>query len=138
MLNVEKHFVQTIFQNFAGHFSSKQYCRLLFLSKKEPRQKELDNEGTCYLWPSLCFEYYWCHEKKYNNTSNKCLSHYFKKNTVDFRQRKNLRVRPKNLLTSKDIKKDNYDVITLIMWLMLKLLLSPKMCCTTFQVIWVK
>ena len=26
-------------------------------SKQELIKKEVDNEDTCYLWPSLCFEY---------------------------------------------------------------------------------
>ena len=31
-------------------------------SKKEFIKKEVDDEVTCYLWPSLCFEYC-CHQK---------------------------------------------------------------------------
>ena len=32
--NVVKYFIQTIFKRFVGHASSKQYCSLLFVSKK--------------------------------------------------------------------------------------------------------
>ena len=31
------------------------FCRLS--SNKQPSKKEVDNEDTCYLWLSLCFEY---------------------------------------------------------------------------------
>ena len=49
-----------------------------------------------------------------NNTSNKSLSHYFSKKTVEFRQRKNLEVRQKKLLLKKYVIKNNGSVIILI------------------------
>ena len=49
--------------------------------------------------------------KMHSNTSNKSLIHYFSKNTVDFRQRKNLKDK-KELLLSDDT---NAGIIILIM-----------------------
>ena len=60
------------------------------------------------------------------NTSNKCLSHYFSKTIVEFRQRKNLKVRQKNLLSNNFVIKNNADIIILITRLILKFLLKSK------------
>ena len=57
--------------------------------------------------------------KIWNNTSNKGLSYYFSKKTVDFRQRKNLKVKQKKLLLNNDAIKYNAEVIFLITSLML-------------------
>ena len=45
----DKHFAQTIFKGFVRHFSSKHYYSLLFASKKEAIEEEVDNEYECYL-----------------------------------------------------------------------------------------
>ena len=51
-----------------------------------------------------------------NNTSNKGLSHcFFLKKTVDFRQKKSLKVRQKNVLVNDNVIKNYADVIILIM-----------------------
>ena len=60
-----------------------------------------------------------------NETSNKGLSHYFSRKTVDFSQRKNLKVKKKMLLNDYIIK-NNADITILITWLMLKFLLKSK------------
>ena len=65
-----------------------------------------------------------------NNTSNKGLGHYIFRKTVDFREMKNLKVRQKTFLL-------NDDIIILMTWLISKFWYL-KMCCTKFQVIWVK
>ena len=51
--------------------------------------------------------------KIHNNTSDKGLIHYFSKNTVDFRQRKNFEIQ-KNLLLNDDVINNNGDFIILI------------------------
>ena len=62
-----------------------------------------------------------------NNTSNIGLNHYFsKKNTVDFSQRKKLKVRQKNMLLDNDVVKNNADVIILIMRLISRVLLQSR------------
>ena len=61
-----------------------------------------------------------------NNTSDKCISHYFSRKIVDFRQRKNLKVKQKKLLLNDYVIKNNVDVIFFITWLMLKFLLKSK------------
>ena len=78
--------------------------------------------------PSLCFEsVFWMMSTKLcNNTSNKGLSHYLWKKSVYIRQRKNLKVRQKQLLLNDDVIKNNADVIILITWLLLKVLLKSK------------
>ena len=83
------------------------------------------NEDTCYLWDSLCFEYCWW-SKICTNTSNKDLSHYFSKTAVDFRQRKNLNVKQKDLLLNHFVVKNKTDANILITWLISKFVLKSK------------
>ena len=61
-----------------------------------------------------------------HNMSNKGSNNYFSKKTVDFRQRKNFKLRQKSFLFHDDVIKNNDQIIILIMWLMLKFLLKSK------------
>ena len=61
-----------------------------------------------------------------NNTSNKGLSHYFSKKTVDYSQRENLKVKQKNWFLNDDVIKNNAKVIILITWLISRFLLKSK------------
>ena len=61
-----------------------------------------------------------------NNTSDKGLSHYFSKETVDFKQRKNLKIRQKKLLLNDYVIKNIANVIILITLIMLKFLIKYK------------
>ena len=59
-----------------------------------------------------------------NNTSNKGLSNYFSKKTVNLGKGKISKYDKKNLLVNDDVIKNNVDVIILITWLMLKFLVT--------------
>ena len=61
-----------------------------------------------------------------NNTSNKGLSNYFSKKTVNSGKGKISKYDKKNLLVNDDVIKNNVDVIILITWLMLKFLVTSE------------
>lgn len=53
MSNVVKYFIQTILKRFVGHASSKQYCSLLFVSKKRLKKNLTMKLRVFYSFPGL-------------------------------------------------------------------------------------
>ena len=102
-------------------------------SEKEPIRKEVDSEDTCYFWPSLCFEYCWCHQQY-------VITHLVNVSVITFQKIKEKHLtlgkgkilkQQKNVVVEwwchqNNARQNNADVIIFITWLMLKVFVKLK------------